>query len=95
MKYFCDETIGVAAGTIEEEGSAKEGGLGKWGVTEHIFLTEKAGWFDVPDDGAKRWEGFSEGFKEKLEGWRRESKESKVTKKGHQLRSADGSMLMP
>ncbi|KAL9022184.1 MAG: hypothetical protein Q9185_000584 [Variospora sp. 1 TL-2023] len=74
MKYFCEETIGVAAGTIDEKGCAKGGDSGRWRIKEHIFLREKTEWFDVPDDGAKRWAGFSEGFEEKLEGWRKESK---------------------
>lgn len=71
MKYFCDENIGVAAGTIEEGSFAKRRGDGVEKVTEHIFMGEKAGWYEVPEDGVKRWEGFSEGFEKKLRAWKK------------------------
>lgn len=67
MKYLCDESIGVAAGTIEE-GSLRERMMG---VREHIFVGQKAGWYQLPEDGVERWEGFTEEFEEKLEVWKR------------------------
>lgn len=67
MKYLCDESIGVAAGTIEE-GSLRERILG---VSEHIFVGQKVGWYELPEDGAGRWERFTEGFEEELRAWKR------------------------
>ncbi|CAI7604652.1 unnamed protein product [Penicillium glandicola] len=28
--------------------------------SHHIFLSEKASWFELPEDGAKRWDKFGE-----------------------------------
>lgn len=45
------EVICIPAGTIDP---------GVDGVLRpdcHIFLKEKAGWFEVPDDGVERFEG--------------------------------------
>lgn len=44
--------VGVPAGTIDlgsEEGVPRP--------DCHIFLGEKAGWFEVPEDGLERFEG--------------------------------------
>ena len=68
MQYGFDKgVIGVAAGTIDE-GSLKAMGMN---VSEHIFVEQKVGWYDIPDDGVKRWGRFSDGFEEKLDVWRR------------------------
>ncbi|KAL9000207.1 MAG: hypothetical protein Q9169_001109 [Polycauliona sp. 2 TL-2023] len=77
MQYKCDETtIGIAAGTIDERcfANAGGGGLMKMGVTEHIFLEQKVAWYEIPDDGAKRWGRFLDEYEEKLEEWRKEEK---------------------
>lgn len=50
------DLLGIAAGTIDWP----EHGGGGWGVARpscHIFLREKAGWFEVPGDGLERYEG--------------------------------------
>ena len=45
----------ITAGSIDE--GSVQGVLLK--PRKHIFLAEKAGWFDVPEDGMGRFEGFS------------------------------------
>lgn len=75
MQYkFQPEWISIAAGSIDEE--SVHGQL--VGVSEHIFLGEKAAWFEVPDDGAERFERFSGNFQEQIDTW----------KEGAMLRSA-------
>lgn len=74
MAYHCQpERISVAAGTIDE--TSVHGNLPK--PSMHIFLKEKAGWFQLPEDGLDRWEEFSTPFQEKLDRWRVKEKETK------------------
>jgi hypothetical protein len=54
----------ITAGSIDEE--SVKGVLVK--PSEHIFLSGKAGWYEVPDDGMKRFERFPGAFDRKLEG---------------------------
>lgn len=61
------DKISIAAGSIDEE--SVKGVLVK--PSEHIFLGEKAGWFEVGNDGLKRFEGFPEGFEGRLESWKK------------------------
>jgi hypothetical protein len=64
MQYlFQPNRIGLTAGTFDRV----EGSLPK--VGEHIFLKEKAVWFEVPDDGIPRFEGFPDVFGRLLEEW--------------------------
>ena len=71
MQYkFQPERIGFTAGTFN--GESVRGELPK--VSEHIFLREKAAWFEVPDDGIPRFDGFPEEFLKKLEDWRNRGK---------------------
>ena len=44
--------MGIVAGSIDEK--SVKGELIK--PTEHIFLEEKAGWYDLPEDGLGRFE---------------------------------------
>lgn len=61
--------MSIVVGSIDE-GSVK-GELMK--PTEHIFLEEKAGWFDLPEDGLGRFERFSEGVSDrKIKAWMEE-----------------------
>jgi len=55
MRLDNDSSVAVPAGTLDDDG--KIGGLRP---AAHIFLKEKASWFDVPDDGAKRCQGRDE-----------------------------------
>lgn len=48
------ERIWLTAGTFDEI----RGDMGK--VEQHIFLREKAPWFEVPEDGILRFKGFPE-----------------------------------
>ena len=71
MKYACEpEKMSIAAGTIDEE--SVERGLGQ--ATAHIFLSQKAGWYTVGEDGLKRWDRFSDDFQVTLEGWKKVKK---------------------
>lgn len=59
----------IVAGSIDE-GSVK-GKLPK--PERHIFIEEKAGWFDLPADGLQRFDRFDEvGYDEKIQAWVRE-----------------------
>ena len=66
MKYHdgIDEGgIGIAAGSIDEESVA--GGL-KPEHVKHIFVREKAAWFEVPP-GEERHEGHEESFQRRID----------------------------
>lgn len=56
------EWMSIAVGSIDE-GSVK-GDLIK--PTKHIFLEEKAGWFDLPEDGLGRFERFSDAESDRM-----------------------------
>ena len=68
MYKFQSERVYLTAGSIGEK--SVKGVLVK--PMEHIFLGEKAAWFEVPDDGLRRHEGFpgAEKFWGKVEEWR-------------------------
>ncbi len=64
MKYMAEpESIGIAAGTVDED-SVGEEGLEEvvQGKSKHIFVGEKAGWYTLREDGLKRCEKFPDGF---------------------------------
>jgi hypothetical protein len=61
------ESIGIAAGTIDE-GSVK-GVLPK--ADHHIFLHEKAGWYDLPDDDTGKFATYRPAFQEELDASRK------------------------
>ncbi|KAJ5099841.1 hypothetical protein N7532_006842 [Penicillium argentinense] len=53
MKVFSmPEEEGLAAGTLDDVKGLVPS------LSAHIFLKEKASWFQVPDDGAERYEGW-------------------------------------
>jgi hypothetical protein len=69
MWYSVNDNFGIAAGSLDEE-SMPAGTLA--GLERpRIFLQEKAGWYDIPEDGAPKFERFQPGFDEKLGEWRR------------------------
>jgi hypothetical protein len=47
----------VAAGTLDEV----KGGIPL--PSHHIFLQERAPWYEVPEDGAKRWDEWTDDNK--------------------------------
>ncbi|KAJ5241395.1 uncharacterized protein N7469_002986 [Penicillium citrinum] len=49
----------IAAGTLDDDKSQSSIPT----PSAHIFLSEKASWFQVPDDGAERWVGWPQGTK--------------------------------
>ncbi|KAJ5148729.1 hypothetical protein N7448_000307 [Penicillium atrosanguineum] len=61
MTMYLDKNLpetGVAAGTMDDDDDDD----GKTVVPRpaaHIFLGEKASWFEVPDDGAERFQGWT------------------------------------
>lgn len=58
--------MGIVAGSIDEK--SVKGELIK--PTEHIFLEEKAGWYDLPEDGLGRFERFSNAKSDKrIKAW--------------------------
>jgi hypothetical protein len=57
------ESIAIPAGTIDE--ASVQGELPK--TDHHIFLEEKAGWYDLPDDGTGRYAKFRPAFQEGLD----------------------------
>lgn len=62
------ESMAIVVGSIDE-GSVK-GELMK--PTGHIFLEEKAGWFDLPEDGLGRFDRFSDESDEAIKAWMKE-----------------------
>jgi hypothetical protein len=63
MKYDYEPEIqGVTTGTIDNEHQAK---IPK--ASCHLFLQEKVAWFDLPEDGAERWDRFSPEMAEGLD----------------------------
>ena len=38
---------------------------------EHIFLSDKASWFTLPDDGLGRFDEFDPPFQDKLNKWKK------------------------
>ena len=47
--------VSIPPGSIDD--SSVKGTLPK--PSMHVFLKEKASWFDLPEDGLERWDGFS------------------------------------
>jgi hypothetical protein len=66
LAQHCEpELLSVVAGAIDED-TIKDGGRESMRPVKHIFLKEKAAWYDLPDDGLLRYEGFSDpSFQEK------------------------------
>lgn len=67
MKYHCrpDDTS-VNMGSVDE--SSVVGDVGR--PNEHIFLKQKARWWEVrPDDGLEHHEWFDGSFRRSLEEW--------------------------
>lgn len=46
-------SVGIAAGTVDDEDASQVPP-----PTCHIFVKEKAAWFDIPNDGAERFQTF-------------------------------------
>ncbi|RHZ53826.1 GFA family protein [Aspergillus thermomutatus] len=63
MKYdYESEHQSVPAGTIDNAHQAK---IPR--PSCHLFVQEKAAWFDLPEDGAERWDRFTPAMDESLE----------------------------
>jgi hypothetical protein len=78
MQYNCQPgRIHIAVGIVDE--SSLGDNLKSLRPEEHIFVGygKKASWFDVPNDGLCRWDGFDDAFQAKLdEAQKNETKES-------------------
>jgi hypothetical protein len=67
MQYYMKpERLSIAAGTLERNTAPLPQ------PAEHIFLTEKASWFKLPEDGLDRFEEFNPPFQNELEKWKKE-----------------------
>lgn len=68
MTYdFEPEQLGIVAGTINDD----DGGDGRGKIPKpraHIFVKEKASWFEIPEDGAERWDAYTPDVEEALRG---------------------------
>lgn len=62
--HFEKEKTGVCLGSVNEA----EPALPK--LEAHIFLAEKASWFVVPEDGARRQDGFSAEHEALIAKWK-------------------------
>ncbi|EXJ66036.1 uncharacterized protein A1O5_10650 [Cladophialophora psammophila CBS 110553] len=66
MRYFLEaDRIGVTLGTVVEAEPVLPS------VEAHIFLKDKAQYYVLAADGAKRYDEFSGEFRDKLEQWGR------------------------
>ena len=67
MKYHCrPDGTSVAMGIVDDASVIGKLPLPK----EHIFLQEKAAWWELPrDDGIARYAAFNETWKGRLEEW--------------------------
>jgi hypothetical protein len=67
MQYYCQiDCISLTASSIEKSK------LPLRKASEHIFVKEKAPWFDLPDDGIERFEGMPPGFEAVMDKWLKE-----------------------
>lgn len=72
MRYSCEpDRMGIAAGTIDDD--SVEGELAP--ATAHIFLSQKASWYTIGEDGLERWDRFSNEFQLKIDEWEKRQKE--------------------
>lgn len=61
MKYKANPgTIGICAGTVDEKSTRTPEELVEAvkGTAHHIFVGEKAAWYEIGEDGLRRYEGF-------------------------------------
>ena len=68
--YAMPDSIGVAAGTVNE--ASIHGELLK--PQNHIFVSDKAKWYTIPDDGLERYDTFPPEFEDTLETWKQQTK---------------------
>ena len=66
MKYSCEpQHTSVAMGIVDDE--SVKGELPK--PKGHIFLGEKASWWEMADDGLERWELYTKDFPQIMNKW--------------------------
>jgi hypothetical protein len=64
MRYYCQiDRFSVTASSIEE----CKVPLPKLG--EHLFVNERASWYEIQDDGVERFDGMPPGFDIKMQQW--------------------------
>jgi hypothetical protein len=73
MRYFVEaDRVGIAIGVLDDaEGLELI-------PSAHIFLKDKPGWFQVPDDGAERCQEFSTAWEEIL-AWKNQNENTNAT----------------
>lgn len=71
------ETVALTLGSVDE-GSAGPGELAaiQLQVQKHIFTSQTASWYKIPEDGKPRIARFTEGFEEGIEAWQGEEAKS-------------------
>ena len=68
MRYFFEpDRFGITVGLLD---GGKQLELRP---SAHIYLKDKPAWFDVPDDGARRWQEFNMEFTERIEQHRKKA----------------------
>jgi len=68
MRYYKEsDRIGIAAGSITE--NTMKDALPK--PDHHIFVAEKASWFDLPEDGLPRHDYHTDSFQEGLDAFKK------------------------
>ena len=66
MRYYCRPgSVSIVYGSVDESQEALEP------PKEHIFVQEKASWFELPEDGATRHEKFDPPFHDMLHNWKK------------------------
>lgn len=78
MKYKANpQSIGICAGTVDENSMGPKGLGAVQGKANHIFVGEKAGWYEIGEDGLRRYERFTDAMGEEDGGAQGEEKRQK------------------
>ena len=70
------DSIDIAAGTIDDD--SVEGDLVP--VSAHTFVSQKASWYTIGEDGLKKWDRFTGEYQLKLDEWEKKRKEGEKEK---------------
>lgn len=78
MAYHCrSEEVDLVLGTMDDEDSDA-----RVRVASHIFTSQRAGWDEIGDDGAERFERFPAGFEEAVRKWEDAEEEEGIREGG-------------
>ena len=66
MAYFCrSEDVDLVLGTMDDDEFD-----GHVRISSHIFTSQKAGWYEIGDDGVERFERFPPAWEETIRQWK-------------------------